>query len=701
MVLPSVIAPIPVILLEQGQTGLSNDGTNPVALTYYGEPFPDEHILTKTNYIGEYNLGDAVEFVVGETVQIMDGANCFEFQTGQTIQADLVEIELTECYSETAVCTVANQGAIIEQLIGDTCYTITECVSPVGIVISEAPATGCQGQEPGCVIEILPGDQQTTYQLQPDAMGNEKCFGFTPTCADENNEEIFIEEVDLELCDEVVCVNQIPAAQQEPTYAYSEVGELKCYSFKPTCADIDNEQILIEKVDDLELCEGSNCENPIAATQELITYAYAADSFGELKCFSFTPTCADITNEQIDITMVENSLCDNAGCQTPIAVAAQQTDYIYALNSNNEQVCFGLTPTCADPTNEMIVISEATAALCDANICNEPIPVTQQTLTYSWLDDGTGNIVCYSIALTCADVGNSKEEYNLVADTNCPVPPVTDDDDPPGPNNDGPGGSNNGPSGGPPLDMLSTNTNGTDLDIPGSLGLYNDNYCNQELNKQSCIDGYRRYNCGSYNVEGEFKEYKKECASCNNKKKDHNELGVDCGGVCIGCSATQQKLQAKSQQPSIITEIPTSFWKWLIPLLIIAILAGLIMGFILWLHEKHKEEPVTYTTETPLKNMPPEKLGLLKQYIKMELRKGFAKDQIIASLGKAGWKKEVSEYVFTQMQEHIMPSQYEEQLRRYITYYVQKGTPKEKIIDSLTKSGWKKAIIEKVLRKDF
>ena len=61
----------------------------------------------------------------------------------------------------------------------------------------------------------------------------------------------------------------------------------------------------------------------------------------------------------------------------------------------------------------------------------------------------------------------------------------------------------------------------------------------------------------------------------------------------------------------------------------------------------------------------------------------------------------MSEYVFTQMQEHIMPSQYEEQLRRYITYYVQKGTPRNKIVDTLIKSGWKKEIIQKVMRKDF
>jgi hypothetical protein len=689
MVLPSVIAPDGLVLLEPGQTGVLGDGTNDVTLTYYGK-VADKYEIVQTSYIGEHNLGDAVELGVDETAQIMGGDNCFEFQTGKTIQADLVEIELTECYDGTALCADANIGAESEQLINDVCYTIKEC-SGSSIVISEGPATGCQNQEEECITLIPEAEQQPTYQLQPDGNGGEKCFSFTPTCADENNEQILIEEMpDLENCDLVDCVSPITEANQQPTYAYSDSGELKCYSFKPTCADIDNEQILMEEVD-LSFCDGVGCVNPILATEQVITHAYAADSFNNLKCFSFAPTCADENNEQIIMTEVENSLCDNAGCQIPIAEAAQQTNYIYASNSNDEQVCFGFTPTCADPTNEMIVILEATTALCDADLCNEPILAAEQQLEYEWIDvDGTA--ICYSIIATCADTGKPQEVYEVVADTNCPSdPPDTDNN---GPSGDGPSGS--GPSSdGPPLDMFTTN--GTDLDIPGSLGLYNDNYCNQELNKQSCVDGFRKYNCESYNVVGEFKEYKKECASCNNKKKDHNEFGVDCGGVCIACSVST----ATPQKPSIITETPTSFWKWLIPLLIIAILAGLIMGFILWIHEKNKEEPIVYTTETPIKNMPPEKLGLLKQYIKMELRKGFAKDQIIASLGKAGWKKEVSEYVFTQMQEHIMPSQYEEQLRRYITYYVQKGTPRNKIVDTLIKSGWKKEIIQKVMRKDF
>ena len=45
-----------------------------------------------------------------------------------------------------------------------------------------------------------------------------------------------------------------------------------------------------------------------------------------------------------------------------------------------------------------------------------------------------------------------------------------------------------------------------------------------------------------------------------------------------------------------------------------------------------------------------------------------------------------------------MPVQYNEQLRRYINYYIKKGTPVEKIRKTLIESGWGEQAVNAALK---
>ena len=137
------------------------------------------------------------------------------------------------------------------------------------------------------------------------------------------------------------------------------------------------------------------------------------------------------------------------------------------------------------------------------------------------------------------------------------------------------------------------------------------------------------------------------------------------------------------------------------------LIAGLIVGLILiWRHKEKEPTAITKAVETAetadvLKGVPLEKVSMMRQFIKIELNKGLDRTAITSKLTGAGWKKPIVDHIFEEMQHHIMPSQYEEQLRRYIGFYIQKGVHKDKIKDNLIKAGWKEEAIEKVLKKDF
>jgi hypothetical protein len=342
-----------------------------------------------------------------------------------------------------------------------------------------------------------------------------------------------------------------------------------------------------------------------------------------------------------------------------------------------DNICFKVEVETIDPVT--LNVDKVALDECIETISHEIVGDTCFEITTLSLDPV--QLQVKDVAMTeCSDVVNPNDN---------PTP------QPGGPSDNN---NNNNNNGGP-----SGSMSGAPLIIPDSNALFNDVVCNQQLNKEPCVDGYRRYSCESYNSVDDFKEYKKECASCNNQKKDHNELGVDCGNVCPACLASGNTLIQQDLGDDILAATPGAFWKWLIPLLVLILIAGLLVGLILVWHYKQKNPMIVPVEETPdvLKGLSLEKISMIKHFIKVELNKGLARPVITGKLTHAGWKISVVDHIFDEMQHHVMPVQYEEQLRKYVVFYLKKGIHKDKIKENLINAGWKAEAIEKVLKKNF
>ena len=117
------------------------------------------------------------------------------------------------------------------------------------------------------------------------------------------------------------------------------------------------------------------------------------------------------------------------------------------------------------------------------------------------------------------------------------------------------------------------------LNLPDSNAVFNEVYCNQQAIKQKCVDGYRTFNCEAYNVVGEFKDFKVGCVSCANEKQDHNEQGVDCGGVCSKTCPVVLEPEPEPEEPAVVEKPAVA--AWVIPAIVIASIILLLLIFVL------------------------------------------------------------------------------------------------------------------------
>ncbi|MBT4539982.1 hypothetical protein HOC35_00570 [Candidatus Woesearchaeota archaeon] len=471
----------------------------------------------------------------------------------------------------------------------------------------------------------------------------------------------------------------------------------RCFSTQLICTDpLDFEVVYYDEILTENDCLGVDEGGCLAVNQvdgELI-YSWEND-----KCFSTELTCTDPFDFEVvyyDEILTENDCLDvdENGCS-----AVNQVDGEPIYSWENDQ-CFSTELTCTDPFDFEVVLHDEIA---DENQCigidEDGCPFVNQVDGddfYKW-----ENNQCFTMKLTCSSPLNfeiilhEEKTSEAACQEIIVVNPQSSDGD-----------SNSGSDDGSTSSSPGGSMIGVPLNIPESNPLFNDITCKKDLYKQKCVDGYRTYSCESYNQQGKYKKYTLACASCNNNQKDHNEDDVDCGGACPACLVSGKgstTTHIKFDDDQVTLSQPGSMWRWFIPFLVLILIAGLMIGLILiWHYKDKKHVPVVIKESSDVLNgIPVGKINLMRQFIKIELVKGLERGAITSKLASRGWKKPVIDHVFEEMQHHVIPSEYEEQLRKYIGFYIHKGVHKEKLRDSLIKAGWKKETIEKVMRKDF
>ncbi|MFH1439270.1 MAG: LamG domain-containing protein [Candidatus Woesearchaeota archaeon] len=280
--------------------------------------------------------------------------------------------------------------------------------------------------------------------------------------------------------------------------------------------------------------------------------------------------------------------------------------------------------------------------------------------------------------------------------------------------------------------------------------------CNTSLLFQyDCIGNVASFASGCNNKVNDIGEEGIDCGGhcankcpdyCFNQKKDGDEYGVDCGGKkCKPCVEIKPVAPVKAVAPPVVMpiqpkqpveEAPKSvdesfadklikFWWTLIPLFIII---GLILFLVSRKHKPHEEMMAGIVTKPKssvasgkkaLVDMPKiEKMPnlsaidikpkiskeeqamktvQLKDFVKKELGQGKSKEQITKDLERLGYKTEDISTVFGKDLHKALPKQYEEQIRKYVAYYLDKGDSAAKIREQLKKQGWSDDIVDKFL----
>ncbi|MBI4453113.1 hypothetical protein HY636_00550 [Candidatus Woesearchaeota archaeon] len=471
-----------------------------------------------------------------------------------------------------------------------------------------------------------------------------------------------------------------------------------CFSTQYTGNDANGNPIL--KVDVPDVCK------PLPVPEQGAQEPFLIEADGQ--CFLAT-TLETMPEVKIKIDATE---CPAKAC--PLPIKEQKTTYNLV-----EDTCFSTTTLCLNPLQ--LKVDSADYSFCKLWEAQKDCTTKDESSEPEYiLADGQ----CFETTAICTE---PVKVYVDNADiNNCVTKTTTDEEVKKGEGSKKNEGGDDGDKGSKKDDAVAHggggggSMSGIPLNIPKSKGLFNDGFCKTQLNKQKCVDGYRTYKCQAYNIKGEFKQYKEECASCNNKKQDSNENGVDCGGVCANKCLVTEEGKGTITQPfgktggaPIVTE-PSAFEKYRIPVIVLIAIVGLIVGMVLWIHKpKHKGYTISATQsavqvqkekegigkEIPdrLKGIPLDEIDSMKKYIKTQLGRGIDRQKITSMLENVGWKKEIIDYIFDEMQHHVLPAQYEEQLRRYIGYYIHKGVAQDKIKATLIKSGWQEEVINKIL----
>lgn len=601
--------------------------------------------LKITDYIVSQDVG------VGQTIMNTKDGVCLYYITGESISDDKVDIKVSKCESVVSINNWNSEDiADITVTMGTTIYCIDFKYSlPEQTIFVESGVVGdCSLQIPTTPVNepSCPDDKKVQSPLLY-MWGEDVCFSSQTICSEPL--QVKVDVADIALCPKKGCQQPFSG---KINYLWKDNT---CFSTQAIC----NEPLQV-KVDVAEdsFCPQSSCND--APLGEWPAQYILEDN----TCFSSKTLCSNPL--MVEVNAVDNFYCiaqpkDTGTC--PYNKIIDQTQYIWKDN-----VCFTAKSICSDPLK---IVVDVLANVNSKESCKEIVkPVTTGEETKksdgSKKDEGSGD----------GDKG-AKEEAGF-------------------------GGGGGGGS-----------MSGVPLNIPKSNALFNDGYCKTQLHKQKCKDGYRTYKCQAYNIKGKFKDFKEECASCNNNKQDLNEEGVDCGGICANKCLVTEEGKGTITQPSfgktegtpIVTE-PSAFEKYRIPIIILIAIIGLIVGMVLWIHKPKQEGYTVSATQTQkekediparLKGIPQDEVDSMKKYIKTQLGKGVDRQKITSILESIGWKQEIIDYIFDEMQHHVLPAQYEEQLRRYIGYYIHKGVAQDKIKATLLKSGWQEEVINKIL----
>ena len=249
-------------------------------------------------------------------------------------------------------------------------------------------------------------------------------------------------------------------------------------------------------------------------------------------------------------------------------------------------------------------------------------------------------------------------------------------------------------------------------------------FCKNGWCKQAaCYDGFKNQDETNVDCGG------KTCAPCQGKQEatcydniiNQGETDVDCGGPCKSCTP--------------ILEQPKGFnYYWLLLLLLIPLIGVLFYVGYSQYQAQHKPIPPMSKGLNGLKGLKglppieglklskeleaefgkPSKLSnkpmplkkeiftefdnVIKDEIKKLLDEGKSKHEINEALKAKGYPHEKVNYLFENSLHELLPKTYDEQLKKYINYYLSRGMSKTAIKEALLEKGWNKKIIDGVFK---
>ena len=106
---------------------------------------------------------------------------------------------------------------------------------------------------------------------------------------------------------------------------------------------------------------------------------------------------------------------------------------------------------------------------------------------------------------------------------------------------------------------------------------------------------------------------------------------------------------------------------------------------------KGAEPPKETREETSMKK------DELKDFIKKELSQGKDREEITKNLERIGYNIENINQIFDEELHNALPKEYEQQIRKYVAYYLDKGNTPEEIREKLKAQGWSDNVIDKFL----